>query len=163
MIGKSGNRFSVKLMLKSDGFRRCAWRFCAVDLGEAIGDRTADNKFWVGGNDADCDGGATGGLDRISARGDGRAGSDDAVRAPDRASLDISDYGCVRTTPATAAARADLSAGPLGAGRHSSLQSRPERRARLHRDLCAGIPSERHRDHAAHELLLAPRLESSAR
>ena len=38
---------------------------------------------------------------------------------------------------------------------------RAERGARLHRDLCAGIPAERHGDHAAHELLLAAGLRHS--
>ena len=47
---------------------------------------------------------------------------------------------------------------PVGARRLSALQSRPQCGARLHRDLCAGIPAERHGDHAAHELLLAARL-----
>ena len=69
-------------------------------------------------------------------------------------------HRCVRTAPATAAARADLSAG-MGARRLSALQPRPQCRARLHRDLCAGVPAERHGDHPAHELLLAARLDSS--
>src|SRR5436190_213742 len=40
-----------------------------------------------------------------------------------------------------------------------ALVSGSERCARLHRDLCAGIPAKRHRHHAAHELPLAARLE----
>ena len=38
----------------------------------------------------------------------------------------------------------------------------PQCGAGLHRDLCAGIPAERHGDRAAHELLLASRLELRA-
>ena len=40
----------------------------------------------------------------------------------------------------------------------SPLQSRPQCGAGLLRDLRAGIPAERHRDHASHALLLAARL-----
>ena len=68
-------------------------------------------------------------------------------------------HGCVRAAAAAAAARADLSAGGVGARRLSALQPRPQRRARLHRDLRAGVPAERHGDHPAHELLLAARLD----
>ena len=55
-------------------------------------------------------------------------------------------------------ARAGLSARAVATGRLPPLQSRPQCGTRMHRDLCAGIPAERHRDHAAHELLLAARL-----
>ena len=69
-------------------------------------------------------------------------------------------HGCVRAAPAAVAARADLSAAGMGARRLPALQPRPQRRARLHRALRAGVPAERHGDHPAHELLLAARLES---
>jgi hypothetical protein len=61
--------------------------------------------------------------------------------------------------PRVAAARADLSAAGMGARRLPALQPRPQRRARLHRALRAGVPAERHGDHPAHELPLAARLE----
>ena len=60
--------------------------------------------------------------------------------------------GCIA---AAVAARADLSAAGMGARRLPALQPRPQRRARLHRALRAGVPAERHGDHPAHELLLA--------
>jgi leucine-zipper of insertion element IS481 len=43
--------------------------------------------------------------------------------------------------------------------RLSPVFPRPQRRSGLQRDLCAGIPAERHGDRASHELLLAPRLD----
>ena len=44
----------------------------------------------------------------------------------------------------------------------SALLSRPQCRARLQRDLRGGISAKRHRDRAAHELLLAPGLSRPA-
>ncbi len=70
------------------------------------------------------------------------------------AGLLVAWFGCQWAAPQALAAHSGLSPG-MGAGRLSPLQPRPQRGARLHRDLCAGIPAERHGDHPAHELLLA--------
>ena len=90
----------------------------------------------------------------LAARG-GRAGANRAFGDQDRAGRAGRYVG-----PATPRdqARADLSARGMATARLSPIQSRPQCGARLHRDLCAGIPAERHRDYAAHELLLAARL-----
>ena len=97
---------------------------------------------------------------RAFAPGRSRAGADGLNGATHRA--DAGCYGCVGTAPAGAAARSDLSALPVGTGRLSPLQPRPERGAGLLGDLCKGIPAERHGDYSAHELLLAARLGSQA-
>jgi hypothetical protein len=64
--------------------------------------------------------------------------------------------------PGSTAAAADSHLSPLPSGARRSLPAvlpRPRRCAGVQRDLCAGIPAERHRDRAPHELHLAARLE----
>jgi hypothetical protein len=75
-------------------------------------------------------------------------------------------HRCIRPAPSPSAANTAACPSILRTGfrgRLSALLSRPQCRARLQRDLRAGIPAERHRDRAAHELLLAPGLSRRAR
>lgn len=137
-----------------------------VDLGAAIGDRTADNRFWVQDSgerdEADCDGSGSGDCSRILVAGCGRAGPDGDIRRPRRAGSKASRDRCIGTAPSPAPPRADLPAGPVGTRCLSALQSRAECGPQLHRDLRAGKPAKRPGHHAAHELLLAARLEKSS-
>jgi hypothetical protein len=105
-----------------------------------------------GRNEADCNGGAIGRIGRTFADRNGRAGADRVTGVPDRAS---GADRCFGAAPPCAPPCADLSARLLGARRLSPLQPGPERGARVQRHLRAGIPAKRHRNHAAHALLLA--------
>src|SRR6478736_3499685 len=126
-----------------------------VDLGAPIGDRAGDIRRGWTSDEADRDGCNLGCFCRApAARYDG-AGADGIAGAADRGGAGASRHGCVRAAPAAVAACADLSAGGMGARRLPALQPRPQRRARLHRALRAGVPAERHGDYPAHELLLA--------
>src|SRR5258705_5808083 len=135
----------------------------AVDVGAAIGDVAVRDRFLGGRDDADCDSGDLGRLCRIVlAAGDDRTGANRPVGNADGASLAADGVRGVRAAPGqtadnTLAGLPELRAGPLRR-RLSPLFPRPQRDARLHRDLRAGVPAERHGDRASHELLLAPRL-----
>ena len=133
---------------------------CApVDLGAAIGDRTARYQAWVDFDEADCDGGNIGCFCRIFAAADTsrrRRRRRRGCGSRRHASQPLSRM-CPRSAGDGCAACRSIGRS-MGTRRLSALQSRPQRGARLHRDLCAGIPAERHGDHPAHELLLAARL-----
>src|SRR5260370_33718021 len=85
-----------------------------------------------------------------------------AVRDTDRAGVAACRHRGVRAAPDQAAIDTPARLSALSTGtrwRLSPVLSRPQRGARLQRNLRAGIPAERHRHRAPHELLLARRLE----
>jgi hypothetical protein len=118
-----------------------------------------------GRQDADQDSGNTGGFCRrfFAARGR-RGGADCAAGDADRAGI-AARRRAIHAAPGSTApgTASDLSPFPGGARRRlPPVFPRPERRAGVQRDLCAGIPAKRHRDRAPHELLLAPGLAFSS-
>jgi len=129
-----------------------------VDLGTAIGDRRTHSGL-SRRDDADQDSGTFDGVDRGTCSG----GTACSRTNRDPGDEDGADVAASRQGSAGAAAvAAHLHLSACGTRRGlSALQSRPERGARLLSGVCAGVPAERHRDHAPYELLLAPRLNAS--
>ena len=121
-----------------------------------------DNRLWVVGMKRIVTAAAMATLTGFLLPDGGAHAQTATVRRAHRAGAETGRHRCVRTAPAAAPPRADLPAGAVGARCLSALQSGTECGAQLHRDLCAGIPAERHGDHAAHELLLAARLAPRA-
>ena len=128
-----------------------------MELTSARQSETLRPPTGLGGrDDTDCDGGMTGCFGRALAARSGRAGANRVSGDQDRAG-GADRY--VGAAPPRDQARAGLSARAMATGRLPPLQPRAQGGAGLHRDLCAGIPAERHRDHAPHALLLAARLK----
>src|SRR5487761_2395105 len=88
--------------------------------------------------------------------------ADRAAGDADRAGVAASRRRAVRPASGSTAAEAASHLSALSGGtrrRLSTVFPRLELRARVQRGLCAGIPAQRHRDRAPHELPLAPRLK----
>lgn len=90
--------------------------------------------------------------------------ADRAAGDADRAGVAGSRRRAVRPAPGSTAAEAASYLSALSGGtrrRLSTVFPRLERRAGVQCGLCAGIPAQRHRDRAPHELPLAPRLSAT--